>query len=251
MAGKAQSNKNKVKDLTLDAFGVQMGKVEELEKRMGKMLTSIGEEIKKQLKEQLIQLKEQQEVLIKDLTEKWEKKEEEWRKEKEEWKVEKEDLGSRIKKLEWEKEKLEREKRKLNIVIRGQEFTEDRVEEQVEEFLEANLKVEVKTESAYILKKNKEERKGNLVIAKLQQWEMKKQVMFNKKELRKGVYIDDDLTEKERKIQLEVRKKAREEKGNGKNVKAGYMKVQIDGKWLKWSEMDDCFIEETDRRRRL
>lgn len=64
----------------------------------------------------------------------------------------------------------------------------------------------------------------------VENWEMKKNIMMKKKNLKKGIYIDDDLTRREREIQGKLRRMAMEEKEKGKEVKVSYMKMYIGGK---------------------
>lgn len=61
--------------------------------------------------------------------------------------------------------------------------------------------------------------------------------MSNKHKL-KGtkIYIDNDMTLKERIIQAEIRKIAREEIGKGHKIKVGYRKITIEGEEHMWDE---------------
>ncbi|XP_073968234.1 uncharacterized protein [Bombus fervidus] len=56
--------------------------------------------------------------------------------------------------------------------------------------------------------------------------EEKRRIMKEKSKLEKGVYIDDDLTRKEREIQQHIRRVARERKEKGEYVKIGYKKLE-------------------------
>lgn len=96
--------------------------------------------------------------------------------------------------------------------------------------------------------KEGEGKKGIVVI--VEEWEMKRNVMMKKKNLDKGIYIDDDLTRREREIQERLRRMAREEKEKGKEVKIGYKKISVNGKWFKWNEKENCLSEEKEKRRR-
>lgn len=50
------------------------------------------------------------------------------------------------------------------------------------------------------------------------------------------IYIDDDLTKREREIQQKIREKMRQEKNKGNNAVMGYKKLIVNGeKWI-WSE---------------
>jgi type II secretory pathway predicted ATPase ExeA len=73
-----------------------------------------------------------------------------------------------------------------------------------------------------------------MMLAKIESWEQKKNIMLNKCKLkeRKGekTYIDHDLTNKERKTQKKLTEVAREERDREKVVKIGYRKIrQING----------------------
>jgi hypothetical protein len=70
-----------------------------------------------------------------------------------------------------------------------------------------------------------------MMLAKIESWEQKKNIILNKSKLKERKakrmysYIDDDLTNEERKIQKKLREMAREEKDRGKRVKIGYRKI--------------------------
>jgi hypothetical protein len=81
-----------------------------------------------------------------------------------------------------------------------------------------------------------------MMLAKIESWEQKKNIMLNKSKLkeRKGerMDIDDNLTNEERKTQMQLREVAREERHKGKRVKIGCRKIQRNGKWLIWDERE-------------
>lgn len=59
--------------------------------------------------------------------------------------------------------------------------------------------------------------------------------MKNKRKLgNKKIYIDHDLSRKEREIQKEMVQWAKTERSNGKMVKIGFHKVLVEGKWINW-----------------
>ncbi|KAJ3628876.1 hypothetical protein MTP99_013313 [Tenebrio molitor] len=72
-----------------------------------------------------------------------------------------------------------------------------------------------------------------MILAKIEIWEQKKNIMLNKSKLkeRKGekMYVDVDLTNEERKTQKKLRKVTRKERDRGKSVKIEYRKMQIIG----------------------
>jgi hypothetical protein len=67
-------------------------------------------------------------------------------------------------------------------------------------------------------------------------------MMLNKSKLkeRKGerMYINDDLTNEERKTQKKLTEVAREEKDRGKREKIGCRKKQINGEGFIWDERE-------------
>ena len=59
--------------------------------------------------------------------------------------------------------------------------------------------------------------------------------MNEKRKLRnEKIFIDDDLTKEERKIQKMLRDKGYKERIMGKKVKIGYKKMWVDGKLIEW-----------------
>jgi hypothetical protein len=69
-----------------------------------------------------------------------------------------------------------------------------------------------------------------MILAKIEIWEQKKNIMLHKSKLkeRKGekMYVDDDLTNEERKTQKKLRRATRKERDTGKSVKIEYRKMQ-------------------------
>lgn len=77
-------------------------------------------------------------------------------------------------------------------------------------------------------------------------------IMRKKKELNKGIFIEDDLTKKEREMQIKLGKTAKEEKEKeDKNVKVGYKKIYMKGRWYWWNEREKKLEEERKERRDL
>ena len=81
----------------------------------------------------------------------------------------------------------------------------------------------------------------DIVRAEINTFQQKLWIMKNKYKLAryaKKIYIEDDLTKEERKIQSELRKKGKEEKEKGNKVKVGYKKISINNRWIKWDDLD-------------
>ncbi|KAK9686253.1 hypothetical protein QE152_g37327 [Popillia japonica] len=152
-------------------------------------------------------------------------------KEKEEiWRAERRTLTEKIDKLENKMESQERRERKCNIVIKNKDWGQNDKKNAVKDFIR-ELHVDVEINEAYELK-------NKVMIVKLRDWEQKKLVMINKRNLQgKDIYIESDMTKKERDIQGELRKIAKDEKSKGNTVKIGYQKIKINSKLYKWEEI--------------
>jgi hypothetical protein len=98
----------------------------------------------------------------------------------------------------------------------------------VEEWLKRERVVKVNVKEAFRINKDKK------MLAKIESWEQKKNIMLNKSKLkeRKGerMYIDDNLTNEERKAEKKLREVAREERGITRKI--GYRKIEINGEWF-------------------
>jgi hypothetical protein len=89
-------------------------------------------------------------------------------------------------------EQREKKERKNNVIITGIWGIRGNIERGVEEWLEREIGVKVNVKEAFKINKDK------MMLAKIESWEQKKNIMLNKSKLkeRKGkrMYIDDDLT---------------------------------------------------------
>lgn len=90
----------------------------------------------------------------------------------------------KLKRLMTEKEK---EESRNNIVIKGWEIGERVTNEKAEEFIKKELGVEVKVKRSRM--------SGRVIIVSLEDAEMKRDIMSNKKRLKgKTIFIENDLT---------------------------------------------------------
>jgi hypothetical protein len=119
-----------------------------------------------------------------------------------------------------------------NIVVTGLDEEEWEIEKKLEKWVKAELEVEVTVKEMYKING------GKMIVAELESWGEKRKVMENKRKLRekkgKRIYIEDDLTKKERDIQKELRALTKEERQKGLRVKVGYKKIWIEGKGFRW-----------------
>lgn len=186
-------------------------------------LKQMMQEMMREMAKNTAELKEE----IKDIKKEMNKKEEKWEEEKGQ-------LMKRIENLENRAEREEKEKRMKNIVIKGIEITKGKEQEEVEIFLKDRLKVNTKISQAYQITKDD---KTIMVVAKVESLEKKHEIMSTKNVLKDTkIFIDNDLTVEERKIQKEIRSIAKDERDNGKKVKVGFMKMYIDGEEYRWDK---------------
>lgn len=195
------------------------GSMEEIKE----MMRNIFEEIKEMRKEN----KEYQEdmKLIKQ--------------ENEKLKLEIENLRNRIEKMETieqKVEKIEQDKRKNNLVITGLKINaknNEEIKQKTELFLNEHIQAEINIKKAY--KTN-----DMMIVVELEDFEKKLEILKRKGKITyfkdNKIYIDSDLTENERKIQKELRDKAKIEKEKKNRVKIGYQYIIINGqKWI-WNK---------------
>lgn len=169
---------------------------------------------------------------------------EEMKKDNEKWKEERKQLTDRIDKLEERIEAMDREKRKCNIIIKGLLPKNPTTKETVANLLEEKLgeKVHIKKVSTISIRED-----GSAVtLAEMETWEDKQIVMRNKNKMKNTrIYIEHDQTLEERRIAVEIRKIARNERMKGHAVKIGYKKISIQGENYRWSKNEDALVADT------
>ncbi|KAK9719654.1 hypothetical protein QE152_g22501 [Popillia japonica] len=167
---------------------------------------------------------------LKNLREEMRVREVEMRKEKELWNQEKNELTERVKRLEEKLEHQEKKTKRNNIVIAGMNIDEKlNTKQMVEEYIKKELDLSPSIVDAYAIGKRP------IIVVKLDKWEDKLSIMKSKNKLKgKNVYIDNDYTRNESAAQAAIRKRAREERQNGNQVKVAYRKIMINGQWYKW-----------------
>lgn len=158
---------------------------------------------------------------------------EEMNKKEEEWKKEREGLHNKIGQMEERMEMLERRERGNNIIIKNTEMEGEDLTKEVTQFIKREMNMDVEVTEAYELRKG-------IVLAKLKKRTEKRNIMIKKNVLKETqIYVEDDLTYKERQIQKKLREVARKERGNGKQVKVSYQKITIDKKTYAWRDIEE------------
>ena len=213
--GEEGLRRSKIRIRTPARFREKGGKMEKV-MEMLKTLTDEVREIRKEQKEyrdEVRAVREENEKL---------------RQENKEMKLQVEDLEERI-------NKIEKDRRRNNVFVHGLvpgENDEKNAENLVGSFLKEVLQVEiipkkvVKVGAGYLIELSTE---GD-----------KRKIMANKSRLRevKGqkIYINDDMDKAERIIQATIRRKAKEERDSGKEVKIKFQKMIVNGVVWKWSK---------------
>ncbi|KAK4881348.1 hypothetical protein RN001_004667 [Aquatica leii] len=168
---------------------------------------------------------------LKTLKEKYESNEKKWQ-------LEKNVLETRIKQLEDDKEREEKRKKKNNIIISGIKTNEENVEETVKNFFLEELNVEPAIEKPILIGKQKNKK---LILIKFLNFTEKLNIMKKKKTIQdRQVFINNDLTVQERKIQKVIRDIAKEEKNKGKVVKVLYNKIIINNDVYVWNKKTEA-----------
>lgn len=165
----------------------------------------------------------------------------EMRQRENEWKTEKDEIKKKIEKLENREEDRERRNRKNNIVITGIEIAQENMIENVKQFIKQDLGVEIGVTETYTVGKEKGTR---MIIAKINSWEEKQEIMHNKGKLKgRKIYVNHDLTVRERNIQRKLRDIAKENTEQGRRTQVAYKKIKIEGKWFSWNETEEKLTE--------
>lgn len=142
------------------------------------------------------------------------------------------DVEIKLQKVERIIEMQEKRDKINNIIIKGAKINNENVKEQVEQLLDSKLGVKSKIVWAAHRGYNE-----NIIVARLENLEMKKEIFTNKAKLRgSDIFIEEDMTRTEREIQRRVVAAAREERKKGKVVKIGFHKISVDGKWYNWHQ---------------
>lgn len=189
-------------------------------------------EIKNEVKQLRAEQKEINEAMVR-----MQRDNETIKKENEEIKMENKAIKQELRTIKDTVEKLEKERKKNNVVISGlvTNTNDPKAHEEItKDFIKNNLKINVEIKS--ITKINE---KTNII--ELKNEKHKKEVMRNKAKLKnlgttERIYINEDMTKKEREKQKQIRSIAKVEKEKGKNVKIGYNKVIVDGIEWKWNK---------------
>lgn len=151
------------------------------------------------------------------------------------------------KEIEWMVEEKERERRRRNLVISGIEGEERQEKSEMEKWIKDNLNIETRIERVW---KIRTDSKTRLIGIQCREEKDREEILKNKKRLGdKKVFIEEDLTWKERRNKEIVRRKAREIKGQGKEaiiIRNRKVKTE-EGTWT-WSEKKEMWFLNKDQK---
>jgi len=147
-----------------------------------------------------------------------------------------ENMEERIKMIEKNIEGKEREeRRKRNFIMKGVQKEKGDWKWGVEKILK-EIGAEVKVESMRRMNVGREER-GEMVWVRVEKEEDKKTIWEKKRNLKgKKVWIEEDLTWKEREIRRRLGVMAVEERKKGKYAWVEGDRIKIEGEWWRWDE---------------
>lgn len=132
---------------------------------------------------------------------------------------------------EYRRELEERKGRKKNLMIRGIRTVGKGLQQEVKNVVRDFLGIEI-----YI--KKVEAVEGGLVV-ELESFSNKIDILKRKGKLRGiNLWIEEDLTCREREVQGWLKQIAEEEAKRGFETKVGYQKVMVDGEWYRWDDRE-------------
>ncbi|XP_039303405.1 golgin subfamily A member 6-like protein 1 [Solenopsis invicta] len=149
----------------------------------------------------------------------------------------------------WVKEKA-REGRKNNIIMRGIKIPKgvERNEKECKEWAEALIKEKIGVDIDGKVVNCRES--GKIILIKLDNEEGKKEIMRNKYKLKgENLYIENNLSWEERKVQERIHRWTKEQKEKGVEVKAGTGRLRVKGMWKMWEEIEWKLEKEEEKRR--
>lgn len=161
----------------------------------------------------------------------------EYRKREERMMQENNELKKKVEVLERRCEAVEKKEKKKNLIIKGASGKTGNVEEVVKDvFKEMGcVDCEKGIEDIFEIGKGKEK----AILVKMERYAVKRRVMEKRMNLKgSGIFVDDDLTIKERLRQREIRAWAKSERERGATVKVGYSKAYKNGTEYVWN--DEC-----------
>lgn len=199
------------------------------------MILKLMQEMKTDLRNEIQQVRADQKLYAEEIMN--------LRRENEELKNDNKKIKEEISQIKQRLEYMEKDKRKNNVVLSGLRMdTADTtiLRNKMENFIKTNLNLNISVENARKI--------GDWhCLIELKNERVKQEIMENKHKLRdipnERIYLNNDSTKEERRIQKELRKFAKSEKEKGKETKIGYNKVTINGEEWRWDQIREKLIK--------
>lgn len=138
-------------------------------------------------------------------------------------------MPDKLSEREYVWEMRERSNRKSNVIIRGMRAVGRGIKEEIKGIIKEYVGLEIYIKRVRAI--------GGELLVELDSMENKINIMKMKIRLRgSGIWIDDDLTRREKQVQEWLESLVKDERENGLNTRLGYFKVQVDGGWYEWDE---------------
>lgn len=216
--------------------------MEELKKILGEISRDIGE-MKIQLGSTNHEIKEIKEEMRRT-NQRMDSMNQEIEAMKGKWERGRDELVDELQKTNRRLELLEREKIRNNLVVSGIEMNAKdsaALKRGMESLLEREVKVNTAIKAAYKVGVKK-------YVVQMNSWEEKLMILKGKSMLKgRDIYIESEMTAKEREIQKTIRAKARLERDRGAKVRVRFQKLEIDNKTLVWNHKDGSLTEDPGR----
>lgn len=155
------------------------------------------------------------------------------------WQAEKAEIDQRQNQLEERLDRLERQEKRNNIVVVGMKSS-DTPKTAVNELIAKQMGVNVAAVDAFQIKLRSGQTR---IIAKLNSWTDKMEIMKAKSKLPKDIYINDDLIPKDRVLRAKAVEFAKTFPKDGPKAQIRVGKVIVDGKTYTWEAATDSFVE--------
>ncbi|KAF2894833.1 hypothetical protein ILUMI_11341 [Ignelater luminosus] len=124
--------------------------------------------------------------------------------------------------LEMKLEQKDKEDKNKNIVIRGLEVEEKEASKSVEVLIKEKLGISASIEKTDVINMKSNQK---IIIVKVTTWKDKKEIMQQKRKLKgTNIFIDEDRTKDERRIQRLIREKSYVEKRKRNKERVGSKK---------------------------
>lgn len=205
-----------------------------------KMMTEMSRDQKEmkieqsEIKKEILESRTQQKIFNERL-QKLETENKDLKRENQDMKRENAKMREELQRVERTLEAIEKERKKTSVVMYGLKIDTNELvdlKEESKRFLREKLQIDITPRT--VIKTGEK-----TLVIHLNNEEEKNEIMMNKAKLKnmteEPIFINDDMTPKEREKQRQLRDFAKKERAAGKTVKMGYSRVIVDGEEWRWN----------------